>query len=382
MIYISVDNDHHANLALQIIDKFDLPKSEIIFISHRSKRNEFIPKSSFKKIEVSGHPLSNGHSYRNPLSYLYSVIHQVRLRKLFNFSKTDTLIVLTEYQLNNSIFSRQMTNVGGSVYLFDEGIAFYFNNSHFHKTRVSGSDAVLLALYNFALTVMGIPSIAKKGFEDRMYVQIKERYISRIYSRINLPTTRDHSVWGYRNVLVEQYARRPKDTDTAIFFATNLSTYGLGVQERRLAEKALRRMSSVFKNVYLKVHPSDYVEFNEVFEFYRSLAAQVSNIELIDNSITGNQAIEKFNPAVVVGTIGASLFDAFLYGCQPIFLFSLLPEVHEFEICRYTLDQLNYRYIDDLSEIKSTYDSAVDCSRLSHFEDTGWHFSCLPRSVA
>lgn len=368
MIYISVDNDHHGSLALQWIKKFHFDEQDVTFISQVSLRNNLIPKSSFKKIILPGHPLSNGLSYRNPMTYIRSLWHQRLIRKSVAFKRGDLLLIITEYQLNNALLARLMRKAGGDIYLMDEGIAFYFNNSPFHDRQVKLGDRIYLLLYNAAFRLLGIPACAKKGFEDRMYVRIFPHYINRIYLGIRLPVARREEIRGYRNLILDRKTEAENNKLTAIFFATNLSTYGLKDEDITLSRMAIEQLSKKFRNVYVKIHPADCAEKNEVFWLYQEMISCYANVFLIDNSGTGNDAMERLKPNIVVGTVGATLFDAFFFDCQPIFLFPLLRQVPEFEIYRRILDQLGYRYIKELDDISPEYRCQID-SALLMYED-------------
>lgn len=372
MIYVSVDNDHHGGLAMSLIKKHGLSVENVTFISHISRRNNTIPNSAFTTQVIAGHPLSSGSGYKNLLTYIRSVSHQKLLNKIFQFEKNDILVIITEYQLNNALLACKMKRVGGQVYLFDEGIGFYFNNSPFHDTHTSTLDKIFLLLYNLAFGVLGIPAYARKGFEGRMYVCIKDVFIDRIYSRMRLPINRPGDIHGYRNLLASEEALKNKNENLAIFFASNLSCFGLKDEELAISDNAVRQMAATFEAVYIKIHPADCIEQNDIFWFYKNLINLHANIHLIDNSMTGNEAIEHIRPRVVVGAMGATMFDAFFFGCQPIFLFQFLPAIKQFEVCRCTLKNIGYRYINGLEEICPDYRCDVDISSLLYEEESSW----------
>jgi hypothetical protein len=360
MLYISVDNDYHGNLALSLIKKYGLMLEDVVFISHISPRNNIIPASQFRRKVVAGHPLSNGSGYKRPISYIRSVLHQRKLASMFSFTGKDVLVVITEYQLNNAILAQKVKKAGGSVYLFDEGIGFYLNNSPYHKGQATLKDRLLLLLYDLAHTVLGIPVYARKGFAARMYVCIKDKYIDRIYSSMRLPIDRRLEVCGYRNVLTSGEAVKKKNENLVILFASNFDCFGLKDEELVLIGEAVKRLAGEFSEVYIKIHPSDWIAKNEIFSFYQKLIDSHPNLRLVDNSLTGNEAIELYRPRVVVGMMSTALFDALLLGCQPVFLFHLLPEVPGFGVCKFTLENIGYRYISSLSDISQHYDCDVD----------------------
>lgn len=372
MIYISIDNDHQGGLALALIDRYRLDPFQVTFLSLISPRNNIVPKSGFVTIPVTCHPLCDGSSYRNPLTYLRSIAHQKVLDRQFKFQADDILIVTTEYQINNALLALKIRQAGGKVYLYDEGIGFYFNNTALHRHRLGLQAHIYLGLYNFAFGILGIPAYASKGFEGRMHVRIKDELIDRIYSRMRLPIDRSSVICGYRNLLASDTARESKMRDTAIFFANNLTCFGVQDQEIKLSEEALRLLAARFSKVYLKIHPADVAEENDIFRLYTDLARQFGNVHIVQTVITANEAIEQLRPGVVVGSLGASMFDAFFFGCQPVFLFHLLPPVEAFEVCKFTLDGIRYNYIGSLDEISPDYNCGVNVDALLFEDEEPW----------
>jgi hypothetical protein len=377
MIYISVDNDHHGGLAMSLIEKYNFAAEDITFISHISPRNNIISSLDFCKQVVAGHPLSSGSGYKRIISYVRSLTHQRHLKKIFKFSENDILIIITEYQLNNALLAREMKQSGGRVYLFDEGVGFYFNNSAFHDLHISLIDKLYLKLYDLAFASLGIAAYAKKGFEGRMFVCIKEKYIDGVYSRMRLPINRPLKIFGYRNFIASAKAQEMKNRGSVILFASNLKAFGLEREERILMEKVVRSLSEKFPQVYIKIHPSDAVAQNENFYFYKKVVQAYSNISIIENSVTGNEAMEIYKPQIVVGVLGATVFDALFFGCHPIFLFHLLPPIPEFRICNFILEGVGYKFVEYLEEINSEYECHVDTGSLIYEEEikAPWEFS-------
>ena len=371
MIYISIDNDYHASLALSIIEDCQIPLAEVKFISTIGVRNTIIGASGLNFRPVESHPLCTGNYYRNPVTYVRSIVHQFKIKNSFNFTRNDLLIITTEYQLNNALFAEEMREVDGRTYIFDEGIGFYFNNSPYHESHTKRIDRFYLALYNLAFKLMRIPAYAKKGQEGRMFGCIKDNLVDRIYSSMNLPISRKIQIEGYRSVMKSVTNSSELKQEVAIFFATNFECFNLEKEEMHLAAQAIEQMSNQFSEVYIKIHPSDYNSKNAVFDFYTSL--QYDNVKLIDNSLSAIQAINIYRPAVVAGSMSSTLFDALLLGCQPVFLFHLLPAIINFGVFKFTLSNLNYNFISSISEISPSYVCKVNADNLMNKGDLSGH---------
>ena len=135
MIYISVDNDFHTEIALNYINSFKVDKKDITFISNKSNRNSAVYSLGFPVIEIPAHPFSIGSGFKNLLTYIRTVKQHFFLKKMFNFKPDDILLILTEYQINNAFLAKIMKKRGGQIFLLDEGIGFYLNNHYFHKKK-------------------------------------------------------------------------------------------------------------------------------------------------------------------------------------------------------------------------------------------------------
>lgn len=359
MIYISVDNDYHGEQALSLANAAQLKTEDITFLSTISKRNTVIPKSNYRIITIEPHPLSAGNGYKKLKTYFKSAKHQSNLLKKINFYNSDTLIIMTEYQINNSIFAKAMKRAQGRVYLFDEGISFYYNNSPFWHSQRTTRNKIILLFYNFAFFILSLPVYAQKGFEDRMFICIKEKYIDKIFSKLQLPIARSIPVNGYRSTEVDAEIKNKKNKKNVIFFTTSLETFGLKQQDFELAEATIKKLSQKFENVLVKIHPSDWIAKNDTYNFYSNLSTQFRNVKIVDNSLSGNQAIQIYHPQIAVGTVTAVLFDALAMGCQPVFLFHLLPQVQAFNVCRFILNSINYNFIKNLDDITADYNCSV-----------------------
>lgn len=372
MIYISVDNDYHTSLATLFIEQCNLKIENITLISQISLRNNNAALTPFKKLEISGHPLSAGSGYARPISYVRSIQHKHKLDRIFDFNYGDILIVITEYQLNNAILAKKMKIAGGQVYIFDEGISFYFNNSSYNQLHTKRKDKLYLSLYNLVFRLIGIPAQANKGYEGRMFLSIKDYYINCIYSSFNYPINRSIPVFGYRNFLCSAPSPKNLESQTAILFASNFTEFGLKKEEMDLVALTIDKMASNFSEVYIKIHPSDFIAQNDVYVFYTNL--KYDNVKLIDNSMGAVESIYLHRPAIVVGSMSTVLFDAMLLGCQPIFLFHLLPSIPGFSVLKSSLADFNYHFITSLEEVLPTYECEVELANLVYTYDLSNHF--------
>ena len=368
MIYVSVDNDHHSRLLLDLLNKYQVASDEITFISHISPRNRILINENPPQIKVMGHPLSSGMGYRNFKTYVLSYIHYFKLRSKFAFKKDDVLIIATEYQLNNAFLAKWMSKIGGLVYLFDEGIGFYFNNSAFHHGRISLKDRWYLLLYKLAFSITLIPAYPRKGFEGRMFSCIDDRFVDGVYSRMRLPIDRPLKIFGYRNLLDDVQAEQNKDVGCVLVFGGNLTSFGVGDEERVVMRKVIEDLSRKFKKVLIKIHPGDAVSRSGNYDFFHQIIQEHENVSEVDNFITGNEAIKSYRPKIVIGALGATLFDSIFFGCQPIFLFHLLPSAPEFKVCEFFLNNLNYKFIKNIDDIGPDYSSGLDPAKLLFVE--------------
>lgn len=353
MIYISIDNDYHFEQASSLVNKLNLRREQVKIISHHSPRNNNVKEADFEVILVKGHPLSDGMSFRKLASHLKSHLHILDLNQVIDFKGNDILIIFTEYQLNNAVLAKKMKMAGGKVYLFDEGIGFYFNNSTHHKKSLSFKKLI----FKFILYFHGIPVLPKNAHEGVIF-SIKDVLIDKIYLRALIPIN--------RNVPIEisplsdvRRSRLSSEHETAAFFvATNFDCFGLKKEEMELARKVINHLTKVFSKVYIKIHPSDYFSKNDVYDFYLSFNSK--NLQVVDNSINAIKVIELYNPRVVVGSMSTVLFDAISEGAEAIFTYHLLPYVENFGVYTHTLVSLSYNFVKSIDEITPEYKSGID----------------------
>lgn len=366
MLYISVDNDQHTYLALSIIKRLNVETKDITFISHNSPRNNYLDSTDYKKVKQDGHPLSDGSGFKKISTYLRTYKHHKNLKEQFQFTKNDVLLIITEYQINNAIFAKQMKKAGGKVYIFDEGVGFYFNNCLFFKTNKDLKSSLLLLAYNFCLIIANVPAVAKKGLESRMHITIKDNFIDAIYSSMKIAIDRKCTIRGYQHFLIPHDDQGQKKKDVALFFANNLDSFHVKKEEMLVSEQIIINLCKTFSKVYIKIHPFDWTTKSDLYYLYINLAAKFENAEMIDNSIVGNEAIMRTKPSIVVGSMGAAIFDAFFFECQPVFFYHLLPPVKEFEVCTSILNSINYNFINSIDEINPNYSSGVKLSDISY----------------
>ena len=368
MYYISIDNDYHFELALRIVESAHIDVSKVTFISQTNLRNKKLLESCYVRVDIEGHPLSSGAGYKNPLVQLKSLVHHQQLKKKFNVGCDDILILLTEYQINNALLARQFFVSGGKVYLFDDGVSFYINNSRNIFQSVRTVDKIYLFIYNTIYSTLNIPAIAKQGFEGRMHVTIKDNYIHRLYSRLRMSLDRKIETIGFKFTdEIENSTYQP--TTAALFLANNLSTFDLKDEEMHLAAMAIGQLARKFNMVYVKIHPADWVGKTDIYSFYNKLTESHTNVKLVSNDRTSNQLLKGINPSLVVGTLGAGMFDALFMGYPAIFLFHLLSRPVKFKVfaaaCEGLLARVGYHFIESLDQIAPSYTTRVNLDEVT-----------------
>ena len=350
MVYISIDNDFHTEIAINYIDTFNIDKKNITFISNKSGRNSAVYNLGFSVIEIPGHPFSIGTGFKKILTYISAIRQYFLLKKIFKFRAEDTLCVLTEYQINNASLAKMINKCGGKTYLFDEGIGFYLNNHIFHKNNITIKDKAFLAAYNFIFLLFCLPIKAKKGQEGKMFVSIDDNLIDKLFSSIEINIERKIKTIQYRRILKINKNDKKSNVKSVVYLASNFECFGLKNEEKDIAEKAIRYLVNISDKVYIKIHPQDASGKTELYFFYNSFKQK--NVHIISNKLTSNQAIIKIKPSLIVGTFSSSLFDAFIAGHNVIFLYQLLPKIKELELCSLILRDFNYIKMSTINDIK------------------------------
>jgi len=351
MIYVSIDNDFHTEIATNYIKNFKFDIKNISFISNKSIRNSAIYKLGFPVYEIPGHPFSSGSGFKSVSTYIKAIKQHFMLERMFKFGSNDILVILTEYQINNAYLAKMMKKNGGRIYLLDEGIGFYLNNHEMHKENTTIIDRLFLAVYNLIFLIFLLPIYAKKGQEGRMFVSIYDYLISNFYSSLKIKTTRKIKTIQYDRIKKVKITKSKSKVKSVIYFASNFDCYGLKLEEMKLAKKTINYLKNTFDRVYIKIHPQDAAMKTDLFFFYRSFKKE--NIQIISNKLTSNQAIGKIKPSLVIGSFSSSLFDAFLAGYTVIFLYQILPKIKELKYYDLILKDFNsFLKITKFNDIK------------------------------
>jgi hypothetical protein len=356
MLFFSVQNNYHIKLADFFIKKFKINNNEVIFIINESPHYNNLHEIK-KKILIPAHPVSSGGGFKSLIVYLKSYIHQYKLKNYINFKKKDTLFILSEYELNNSIFARYVKKNSGKVFLIAESIGFYFNHHNYYKVHEhSFIDDLILKIYNILLFILNIPAIAKKGNEGRKYITIKDKYLDKIFSRFNFDISRNLPIEYYK-CISKNYFKNLSKSKNILIFASNFECYGMKYEEVELVKKAIKICLRNFNKVYLKIHPQDYIQKNDVYQNY--ITINHKNFSIIKNTMTPFEAIKRYKCKYSCGSLSTSLFDSMDYGCQTIFLFHFLKNIKELKVSKIILNKLNYTFINKLNDINLNYKNNV-----------------------
>ena len=274
-----------------------------------------------------------------------SLVHYFKIKKSVNFKKKDKLFILSEYEVNNSILAKQNKKKGGVNYLIAESIGFYFNHHPYYKKKKE--NFIYLKFLNIIFLILGLPLTAQKGQEGSMYLRIKNKFISKIYSRFNIKIARDLPVENYlcksKNIISNN------SNKNIIIFTSNFECFGFQKEEVSIIKKAINICSQKFDKVLVKIHPQDYVLKNKIYKEYQEI--KIKNLDIVDNQLTPLEAVIKHDCSYACGSISTSLFDVLSYGCKTYFLFHLVGDIKELQVSKIILENLGYKFVRDVNDI-------------------------------
>jgi hypothetical protein len=351
MIYFSINSDYHYLLFLNVIDNLKIPSNNITFIVQKCSRNRRVLSSKYKCIFVEGHPASGG----GKMISFKNFSHLILLKKIFTFTKEDTIIIPTEYELNNHIYALMMKKDGGKVILFDEGIGTYFNNSPIHDD-INRKFAVKWKIVKYRLYLLNLGargSTVSKGWAGYFF-KMDDKLIDCFYSSHLLPIARKIPRIDYKHFNITK--RVDLNNEYALFCTTDFSCFGLREEEKLLSVRTIEYLKKSFSNVFVKIHPGEYTSNSELLNFYKEFCRSQS-IDIISNTLSLEEAIIKNKTKYVIASMSTSLFDAAMLGCEPIFTYHLLPNLDSFKVCDYALKSLGYNYITAIEDINCEYKS-------------------------
>jgi hypothetical protein len=144
-----------------------------------------------------------------------------------------------------------------------------------------------------------------------------------------------------------------------------MKVYDLEKEELELSKEILCHLTNRFKNVYLKIHPGDWLSQTPAYHFFLKIIQENPQIHLVDNDALGEEVIEKYEIGIIASPVSTLLFNSIFQGCEPIFFYHLLPYRDNFSVYNYTLKELGYNFIRGLDEVSPSYKSGVDAARLT-----------------
>lgn len=353
MIYFSINSDYHYLLFLNVIDNLKIPSNNITFIVHKCPRNKRVLSTKYKCVFVEGHPVSGGErmiSFKN-------FSHLILLKKTFTFTKEDTLIIPQDFELNTHIYALMMKKVGGKVILFDECISFYFYNSPIHKD-INKKLAVKWKIVKYRLYMLSLGlrgSTASMGHEGYFF-KMDDKLIDCFYSSHLLPMARKIPRIDYKHFNMTKRVDLNLNNEHALFCTANFSCFGLREEEKLLSVRAIKHLKKTFSNVFVKIHPAEYARNSELLNFYKGFCRNQS-IDIISNTLSLEEAIIRNKTKYIIASMSTSLFDAAMLGCEPIFLYHLLPNIDSFKVYNHVLKSLGYNYITAIEDINCEYKS-------------------------
>tara|TARA_B100001093_G_scaffold273306_1_gene261228 strand:+ start:5988 stop:7043 length:1056 start_codon:yes stop_codon:yes gene_type:complete len=345
--YISIDNNFHIELAKQFINKFDIKHENITFISHFSCRNTH-SLDDYNVINFEPNPL--GYGYKKMMNYIKHIILITKVKKTLHFNEFDCLLILTEQQINNALYVKMITKKRGKVFLLDEGLGFYANN--LINNNNNKYKTLFIPLYNFTYTILRLPIKALPNNEGRMFIRINDNLIDTIYSRFQLSLNRLANAVFFDPPIKKLIKH---NQDNIVFFASDFSCFGLREEEISLALRVIEYLKDNFMNVFIKIHPQNYLASDDIFRKYSSL--NYKNIQIIANESSLEEVLVDIKPNFVVGSVSTTLLESTFYGCHPIFTYHLLDRKDILGIYDQILDSLHYNYIEKIQDIKIQYDS-------------------------
>jgi hypothetical protein len=361
MIYFSTNNDLHFYLTEKIISELGLKHSEIILIIQKGSRNQQSMDCNYSKILLSDFPTMR---MRRPLLLLNAMRHKKKIMASIDFKKEDTFIFFTEYELNNHCFAKKMKKVGGRVYLFDEGIGFYFGNSPYHTSdKFTKKEKINRFRTDIPLKVLRIPAFNKID-QEGFSLTLRDMYIDAIFSSLRLPIKRSVPIWGYKHFDFIPQCFPSKDK--ALFITSSMKLYDIEKEEFEISERILCHLQKNFKDVYLKIHPGDYVFKTNAFYFFSKFIRDNPDIKAIDNNCLAEEATAKYGIGLIVSSMSTALFNVSFMGCEPVFFYHLLPDRKNLGVYNFTLKELGYNFIKEISDITPFYHSGFNPEQLTY----------------
>ena len=309
MNYYVINNDFHVESMTNHINSTRVNEFSIIVIKH----NFTLDLSQLTgNIFVFETPFRKSISFWN-IFQVYDIKNKI---KTINFSKSDKIYLLTEYEPLNQYIAYLASENGSDVFLLEEGISFYA--IYLYNNKSTKNLKYILKLF-YLRYLIGFRFFRYVDVGTKVFPQIKDKYIKKIFLIFDTPCYRDIETELIKDNTIK-YSNL--DKNSIVFLSQPLYDTFISMPKYvKSVIKQLQKLQTNYKNIYFKFHPRDSLFFKNQIMSQKSL-----NLIFIDNQTLDN-FLSDYKPHKAYSFFSDSLFKLRRKGIEVRFLYNEISEL-------------------------------------------------------
>jgi len=360
MIYFTISNDLHYLIASKYAKEILTYGLPVTFIRYRDVRNFRIKEDEgWETIWLDGSPRFH---LQRPIFTFYKHFHNFKQLANISFCKKDVLFILTEYELNNLLLAKKARRAKATTVLLDEGLGtFIINNYRISDYEFTYKHYIYQNLFSFFyrdIRLAGGPFRLNEKYYDYFLPTFKIK-IKRNMNRIDI-----------RHPLLNLASENNLSSSRILLLTSGIKDFSQKNIYQSILESLIPKLVDRFERVYLKLHPREYTNSYKSEREKAYILADKYKMVLIDENLPAESIIPRYRPKYVLSFLSNALLNCVAFGCQPFFLYSLLPKIKIWEVLDPILRDLNYNFIFSLDQIEPTYESGLKADKLFRFDYT------------
>jgi len=280
-----------------------------------------------------------------------------RLRKVLAPAAEDVLVLFTEFELLNHLTAIQFKRAGARVYLIEDGgVGSYIPLALEQPEAFSTKDRV------YAGMIRAIPGLLHTHFtkfDGVVCPLLADRFIDGVLLYRNVAIRRKIPVM----LVARPVASRVEVAAGRVVFL-NQPFYSEHIQSEEAYTDGLHKIMTAlcdgFPEVFFKFHPREPKEARDAIA--RDVLAAFPKVTILNGNGPFESMLAQLRPEAVASYNSTPLFNLVATGVQPMFVYSLLPDLRglpSFRTMHELLEAWHYRFPSSWSELRTGFSAGT-----------------------
>jgi hypothetical protein len=280
-----------------------------------------------------------------------------RLRKLLAPAPDDVLVLFTEFELLNQLTAIHFKRADARVYLIEDGgVGSYIPLALDRPEAFSLKDRI------YGWMIRAIPGLWQTHFtkfDGIVCPLLADRFFDGVLLYRKVAIRRDIPV-----MLVDRPATSRVEVAAGRVVFLNQPFYSEHIQSPEVYADGLRKIMTAlcegFSEVFFKFHPREPQEARDAI--VRDILSAFPLVNVVEGNGPFEAMIAQLRPEAVASYNSTPLFNLVATGIQPMFVYSLLPELRDlpsFRTMHALLEAWHYQFPSSWAELRAGFSAGA-----------------------